>query len=63
MDNTDFRLYYKFGNVIHSMVAGRPDVVNPYKFMDIFKSYHKFFVANECTYMHVVLSYCCVVVL
>jgi hypothetical protein len=53
------------------MVTGGPDVVNPYKFVDIFMSYHKHFVANECTYvllhinmmMHVVLSYCCVVVL
>ncbi len=58
-----FRLYYKFAKVIDSMVTGGPVVVNPYKFMDIFMSYHENFVANECTYMHVVLSYCCVVVL
>ncbi len=49
--------------MIHSMVTGGPDVVNPYEFVDIFMSYHNFFVANECTYVHVVLSYCCVVVL
>ncbi len=65
-----FRLYYKFA-VIHSMVTGGPNVVNPYKFVDIFMSYHKKFNANECTYvllhinmtMHVLLSYCCVVLL
>jgi hypothetical protein len=36
-----FRLYYKFANVIHSMVTGGLDVVNPYNFVDIFMSYHK----------------------
>ncbi len=46
-----FRLYYKFANVIHSMVTGGPDAVNPYNFVGIFKSYHKNFVANECTYI------------
>jgi hypothetical protein len=46
-----FRLYYEFANVIHSMVTGGPDVVNPYKFVDIFMSYHKNFVSNECTYV------------
>ncbi len=35
-----FRLYYKFEKVIHSMVTGGPDVVNPYKFVDVFMSYH-----------------------
>jgi hypothetical protein len=70
-EHQHFRLYYEFANVIHSMVTGRPDVVNPYKFVDIFMSYHQNFVANKCTYVllhinmmtHVVLSYCCVVVL
>ncbi len=36
-----FRLYYKFANVIHSMVTDGPDVINPYNFVEIFKSYHK----------------------
>jgi hypothetical protein len=52
------------------MVTGGPDVVNPYDFVDIFMSYHKTFVANECMYvllhinmmMHFVLSYRFVVV-
>ncbi len=58
-----FRLYYKFANVIHSMVTSEQDVVNPYEFVDIFMSYHKNFVANECTYCHiVVLLYCDIVV-
>jgi hypothetical protein len=53
------------------MITGRPDVVNPYNFVDIFKSNHKSFDENECTYIlchinmvtHVVLSYCFAVVL
>ncbi len=45
------------------MVTGRLDVVNPYKIVDIFMSYYNIFVAYECTYMHVVLSHCCVIVL
>jgi hypothetical protein len=56
-----FRLYYEFAKVTH--FTGRPDVVNPYKFVDIFMSYHKKNVANECLYVHVVLPYCCVVVM
>jgi hypothetical protein len=56
-EHQHFRFYYKFANVIHSMVTGGPDVVNPYKFVDIFLSYPKKIVANECTYMHVVLLY------
>jgi ubiquitin C-terminal hydrolase len=62
-DHQRFRLYYKFANVIHSMITGGPDVVNPYNFVDIFKSNHKRFNANECTYILdiVVLSYCSVV--
>jgi hypothetical protein len=50
-DHRCFRLYYKFANVIHSMITGRLDVVNPYNFVEIFKSYHKHFNANECTYI------------
>jgi hypothetical protein len=50
-DHQHFRLYYEFANVIHSMVTGRPDVVNPYNFVEIFKAYHNFFDANECTYV------------
>jgi hypothetical protein len=50
-DHRHLRLYYEFANVIHSMITGRPDVVNPYNFVDIFKSYHKFFDADECTYI------------
>jgi hypothetical protein len=46
-----FRLYYEFANVNHSMVTGGPDVVNPYNFVDIFMSYHNFFVVNRCTYV------------
>jgi ubiquitin C-terminal hydrolase len=46
-----FTLYYEFANVIHSMITGRPDVVNTYNFVDIFKSNHKSFNANECTYI------------
>jgi hypothetical protein len=42
-----FTLYYKFANVIHSMVTGGPDVVNLYNFVDIFTSYFKIFIANE----------------
>jgi hypothetical protein len=38
-----FTLYYKFANVIHSMITGGPDVVNPYNFVEIFKSNHKKF--------------------
>jgi hypothetical protein len=58
-DHQRFRLYYEFANVIHSMFTGGPDVVNPYNFVDIFKSNHKGFDANECTYIFdiVVLSY------
>jgi hypothetical protein len=37
--------------VIHSMVTGGPDVVNPYNFVEIFKSHHKIFDANDCTYI------------
>ncbi len=37
--------------MIHSMITDRPDVVNPYNFVDIFKSNHKSFDANECTYI------------
>jgi hypothetical protein len=48
-DHQRFRLYYKFANVIHSMITGRPDVVNPYNFVEIFNTYHKNFDANECT--------------
>jgi hypothetical protein len=63
-----FRLYYKFAKVIHSMVTGRPDVVNPYKFVDIFMSYHKIFfqinVRMCMLYCHiVVLLYCDIFVL
>jgi ubiquitin C-terminal hydrolase len=50
-DHQRLRLYYKFANVIHSMITGRPDVVNPYNFMEIFQSNHKSFNANECTYI------------
>ncbi len=50
-DYQRFRLYYKFANVIHSMVTGGPDVVNPYNFVEITKSYYKIFDANECTYV------------
>jgi hypothetical protein len=49
-DHQCFRLYYKFANVIHSMITGRPDDVNPYNFVEIFKSNHKSANANECTY-------------
>ncbi len=49
--------------MIHSMITDGLDVVNPYNFVDIFKSHHKSFDANECTYILdiVVLSYCFVV--
>jgi ubiquitin C-terminal hydrolase len=62
-DHQHFRLYYEFVNVIHSMITGKMDVVNPYNFVDIFKSNHKCFDANECTYILdiVILSYCSVV--
>jgi hypothetical protein len=62
-DHQHFRQHYKFANVIHSMITGRPDVFNPYIFMDIFKYNHKRFDANECTYILdiVILSYCSVV--
>jgi hypothetical protein len=50
-DHRCFTLYYKFANVIHSMMTGGPDVVNPYNFVEIFKSNHKSFDANECTYI------------
>jgi hypothetical protein len=50
-DHQHFTLYYEFANVIHSMITGGPDVVNPYSFMEIFKSNHKSFDANECTYI------------
>jgi ubiquitin C-terminal hydrolase len=50
-DHRCFTLYYKFANVIHSMITGGPDVVNPYNFVEIFKSNHKSFDANECTYI------------
>jgi ubiquitin C-terminal hydrolase len=50
-DYQRFRLYYEFANVIHSMVTGKPDVVNPYNFVEIFKSNHKKIVANECMYV------------
>jgi hypothetical protein len=39
--NQCFRLYNKFAKVNYSMVTGGPDVVSPYKFVDIFRSYHK----------------------
>jgi hypothetical protein len=35
-DHQCFRLYYEFANVIHSMITGRLDVVNPYNFVEIF---------------------------
>ncbi len=75
-DHRRYTPYYKFANVIHSMITGGPDVVNPYNFVEIFKSNHKSFGANECTYIlwhilwywcivilffHVELSYCCAV--
>jgi hypothetical protein len=49
--------------VIHFIITGGSDVVNPYNFVDIFKSNHKRFDANECTYIFdiVILSYCSVV--
>jgi hypothetical protein len=50
-DHQCFRLYYEFAKVIHSMITGGPNVVNPYNFMDIFKSNHKSFDAKECTYI------------
>jgi ubiquitin C-terminal hydrolase len=50
-DHQCFTLYYKFAYVIHSMITGGLDVVNPYNFMEIFKSNHNFFDANECTYI------------
>ncbi len=50
-DHWRFRLQYKFANVIHSMNTGGPDVVNPYNFMDIFKSNHRSFNANKCKYI------------
>ena len=77
-DHRRFTLYYKFANVIHSMITGGLDVVNPYNFVEIFKSNHKSFDANEYTYIlwHILwywcivilfccveLSYCCAVVL
>jgi hypothetical protein len=62
-EHQSFRLYYKFANVIHSKITGGPDVVNPYNFVDIFKSYWKRFDTNECTYILdiVALSYCSVI--
>jgi hypothetical protein len=67
-EHQHFRLYNEFAKVIHSMVTDGPNVVNLYKFVDIFMSYHKCVVANECMYMHVVfhifvLFYCDIVVL
>jgi ubiquitin C-terminal hydrolase len=50
-DHQRFTLYYKFANVIHSMITGGLDVVNPYNFAEIFKSKHKSLDANECTYI------------
>jgi hypothetical protein len=32
-DHQCFTLYYKFANVIHSMITGGPDVLNPYNFV------------------------------
>ncbi len=75
-DHQRLRLYYKFANAIHSMITGRPDVVNPYNSVEIFKSYHKILmqmnVRMYCDiliwwrmlYYHiVVLLYCDIVVL
>jgi hypothetical protein len=68
-DHQRFRLYCKFANVIHSIITGKPDDVNPFNFVDIFKSNHKSFDANECTYifdivvLSYVLSYCIVILL
>jgi hypothetical protein len=51
------------------MITGRLDVVNPYNFVNIFKSNQKGFDANECTYIldivdcHIVLPYCIVILL
>ncbi len=50
-DHQRFTLYYKFANVIPSMITGGPDVVDPYNFMEIFKFNHKSFDANECKYI------------
>jgi ubiquitin C-terminal hydrolase len=50
-DHQSFTLYYEFANVIHSMIPGGPDVVNPYNFVEIFKSNHKRFDVNECMYI------------
>jgi hypothetical protein len=50
-DHRRFTLYYKFANFIHSMITGRPDIVNPYNFVEIFKSNHESFDENECTYI------------
>ncbi len=50
-DHQRFTLYYKFANVIHSMITDRLDGVNPYNFVEIFRSNHKSFDANECTYI------------
>ncbi len=63
-DHRCFTFYYEFANVIHSMITGRTDVVNSYNFVEIFKSNHKSFDANECTYIlwHV-LWYWCIVIL
>ncbi len=49
--------------MIHSMITGGPDVVNHYNFVDVFKSNHKSFDANECMSILdiVVLSYCSVI--
>jgi ubiquitin C-terminal hydrolase len=50
-DHQRFTLYYKFANVIHSMITGGPDVVDPFNFVEIFKSNYKSFDANECMYI------------
>jgi hypothetical protein len=65
-DHQCFTLYYEFANVIHSMITGGPDVVNPYTFVEIFKSNHKILMQmNVRTYCDIycdigVLSYCSV---
>jgi hypothetical protein len=45
------------------MITGGPYLVNPYNFVDIFRSNHKSLDANECMDILdiVVLSYCSVV--
>jgi ubiquitin C-terminal hydrolase len=48
-DHQRFTLYHEFTSVIHFMITGGPDVVNPYNFVEVFKSNHKSFDADECT--------------